>query len=338
MSGSRSNPAEQHLGDRLAALVDGELGHDARERVLAHLATCPKCKAEADAQRRLKNVFARTAAPPPSESFLARLQSLPGLGIDGIDGIDDIDDIDDTDHPGGPRTPVEGGFATGSSETTGLPGRGVFSVRSGRPDPFLGFLGYVPSGAHAAVLASERRGFRIHDVDKPEGERSVWLGRRFAFAAAGAVSLAAIALGGVTMGTPLPTGEQRAGGVGAANANASPLRSTGTPSAAVSDSGRRRATNPLSVQGSRPRSLAPTTAAAPLLAGAPARPGPHQRNQLTASLLAGAGVMSPLVRAVADGPPDGPRQGLTLNAAADFAPTTALKPGTGPLHADSRIR
>ncbi|MGE7383347.1 zf-HC2 domain-containing protein, partial [Serratia bockelmannii] len=35
-------PAEQHLGDRLAALVDGELKHDARERVLAHLATCSR--------------------------------------------------------------------------------------------------------------------------------------------------------------------------------------------------------------------------------------------------------------------------------------------------------
>ncbi|MER5782063.1 zf-HC2 domain-containing protein, partial [Streptomyces mobaraensis] len=33
-------------GARLAALVDGELGHDARERVLAHLATCWTCKAE----------------------------------------------------------------------------------------------------------------------------------------------------------------------------------------------------------------------------------------------------------------------------------------------------
>ncbi|MFE7121490.1 anti-sigma factor family protein, partial [Streptomyces sp. NPDC057654] len=78
-SGGQS-PAEQHLGDRLAALVDGELGHDSRERVLAHLATCGKCKAEADAQRRLKSVFAETAPPLPSEGFLARLQSLPGGG------------------------------------------------------------------------------------------------------------------------------------------------------------------------------------------------------------------------------------------------------------------
>ena len=42
-----------------------------RERVLAHLATCAKCKAEADAQRRLKNVFARDgpADRPPRASW-----------------------------------------------------------------------------------------------------------------------------------------------------------------------------------------------------------------------------------------------------------------------------
>lgn len=79
-SGGQS-PAEHHLGDRLAALVDGELGHDSRERVLAHLATCWKCKAEADAQRRLKSVFAEAAAPPLSDALLARLQNLPGAGI-----------------------------------------------------------------------------------------------------------------------------------------------------------------------------------------------------------------------------------------------------------------
>lgn len=55
--GQRRPGWESHLGDRLAELVDGELGADARERVLAHLATCTKCKAEADTQRRIRNVF-----------------------------------------------------------------------------------------------------------------------------------------------------------------------------------------------------------------------------------------------------------------------------------------
>ncbi|NBM17226.1 zf-HC2 domain-containing protein [Streptomyces sp. GC420] len=158
------SPAEQHLGDRLAALVDGELEHDARERVLAHLATCWRCKAEADAQRRLKSVFAQTAPPPPSEGLLARLQGLPGL-------------------PGGDGDPGRGG-----GDRRGF-GDAVFGMT---PEGF----GYVPSGPAASVLPGGDRehGFRIHDVGA--AERSASRGRRFAFAAAGAVSLAAIALGG----------------------------------------------------------------------------------------------------------------------------------------------
>ncbi|GAA3181326.1 MULTISPECIES: anti-sigma factor family protein [Streptomyces] len=151
-----ASPAEQHLGDRLAALVDGELGHDARERVLAHLATCGRCKAEADAQRRLKSFFAQAAPPGPSEGLLARLQGLPGGDPDG---------------PGG---------------GLGAFGRAEFD-RDG------GGFGYQPSsGAQAGEAhAPRQRGFRIHETERPAQPR-----RRFAFAAAGAVSLAALALGG----------------------------------------------------------------------------------------------------------------------------------------------
>lgn len=152
MSGAGPSPAEQHLGDRLAALVDGELKHDARERVLAHLATCAKCKAEADAQRRLKTLFVESAPPPLSAGLLARLQGLPGAGPEGPAGP-----------PGGPGGP-------GAARTPAAPGA----------DPFATF-GY-------AAPAAPREGFRIHEVGRPR--------RRFAFVAAGAVSLAAIALGG----------------------------------------------------------------------------------------------------------------------------------------------
>ncbi|MEV6110601.1 anti-sigma factor [Streptomyces sp. NPDC051940] len=79
------SPAEQHLGDRLAALVDGELSHDNRDRVLAHLATCPRCKVEADALRQLKSALAVVAPPPPSDGLLARLQGLPGMDDDALD-------------------------------------------------------------------------------------------------------------------------------------------------------------------------------------------------------------------------------------------------------------
>ncbi|MCY7364907.1 MAG: zf-HC2 domain-containing protein, partial [Frankiaceae bacterium] len=42
------------LGEQVAALVDGELDHAARERAQRHLAHCVTCRAEADAHRRLK--------------------------------------------------------------------------------------------------------------------------------------------------------------------------------------------------------------------------------------------------------------------------------------------
>ncbi|MFJ3900922.1 anti-sigma factor family protein [Streptomyces sp. NPDC090025] len=102
---------EHHLGDRLAALVDGELGHDARERVLAHLATCTRCKAEADAQRTLKSVFAAAAPPPPSAGLLARLQGLPGQPGGGDDRGGPFDDLL---RAGGVRSD---GFATAAPVT-----------------------------------------------------------------------------------------------------------------------------------------------------------------------------------------------------------------------------
>ena len=43
-----------HLGERLTALIDGELGHDEREKAHRHLAACADCRAEAEALRGLK--------------------------------------------------------------------------------------------------------------------------------------------------------------------------------------------------------------------------------------------------------------------------------------------
>ncbi|MFI2412286.1 zf-HC2 domain-containing protein [Streptomyces sp. NPDC018947] len=281
MSGSWPKPeghlAEQHLGDRLSALVDGELGHDARERVLAHVATCPKCKAEVDAQRRLKSVFAEAAPPAPSESFLARLQGLPGGG----------------DADGRRGSPLGGGdFSDGMP---GMPGKFEF--------------GYVPARPHSSLLpSSQDRGFRIHDVSRHESERSASRGMRFAFAAAGAVSLAAIALGGVTLGTPDTTTEARGSGSGS---NVTPLR-TQSAGAATPDAQRRRSVAPLlgQVRGQRTLGETPVAssgASAPLLPGLPAPSADAHREQrtkaLTAPVTAGAVAVSPLIRPLDAVPP-----------------------------------
>ncbi|MGR6997989.1 anti-sigma factor family protein [Yinghuangia aomiensis] len=65
-----------HPEDKLAAYVDGELGHEAREKVLAHLAQCAECRAEAEEQRRVKALLATSARPEPSGDLMARLLAL----------------------------------------------------------------------------------------------------------------------------------------------------------------------------------------------------------------------------------------------------------------------
>lgn len=251
MNGSDSGltPAEQHLGDRLAALVDGELGHDARERVLSHLATCWSCKAEADAQRRLKNVFADTAPPPPSDGLMARLQGLPGL-------------------PAGDDTgtgPLDGG-SRGSREKPGLFGR-VGS--GGSPLTF----DYLPGGRGAGALTPER-GFRVHTMD--ELGRTPSRSRRFAFVAAGAVSLAAIALSGALNpgtagGTPVASSGDRGG------ASAGPTRPAASATTTDRD-GRRRAAS--GDEAGRSQSTP----------SAPAATGPSVRARMLAGMSVPAGV------------------------------------------------
>lgn len=69
-----------HLGAELAALIDGELGHAARERVLRHLTRCAPCRTEVDDQRRLKTrlLGLGETAPGPAPDLAARLRALPG--------------------------------------------------------------------------------------------------------------------------------------------------------------------------------------------------------------------------------------------------------------------
>ncbi|MEU2251252.1 zf-HC2 domain-containing protein [Streptomyces sp. NPDC019224] len=248
MSGTDPTPAEQHLGDRLAALVDGELKHDARDRVLAHLATCTRCAAEAAAQRRLKNVFAQAAPPAPSEGFLARLQGLPGEPPGG-----------DDDRQGRPAG-GSGRFGDGLFPGTRPPG-GRADLTTG-PGPLDGF-GYLPAvhgGATALPAPPARSGFRIHEVGR-ETDRSPWRGRRFAFAAASAVSLAAIALGGALPTTTGSEAPNRAAGSGnTVTPVGSDARTGGATAGRRNGSG--QGTRVMSGQGDVPASLAVNTASA----------------------------------------------------------------------------
>lgn len=176
-------------------MVDGELSHDRRDRVLAHLATCASCKAEADDQRRVKSVFAKSALPPPPKDLLARLQGLPTMV---------------GEHAPPPPAPP----------SPPAPPAPHLPAASSSPPP------RAPLGGGA--LGDERE-YRIHG---PGAAARLHRGHRFAFAAAGAVSLAAFAIGGA-VGTagggasaPSASGGASASGTGTTQAVA--VRSTGT--------------------------------------------------------------------------------------------------------------
>lgn len=66
-----------HLDDLVAALVDNELGHDERDRALSHIMGCAPCRAEVDAQRRLKALLANQADPALSIRFTMTLLNVP---------------------------------------------------------------------------------------------------------------------------------------------------------------------------------------------------------------------------------------------------------------------
>jgi anti-sigma factor RsiW len=78
-----------HLGQRLSALIDGELDGEGRDRVLVHLAKCEPCRTEAVALRTLKRRMNALGDDGEADSALTgRLIGLVGLAsaLDGRAG------------------------------------------------------------------------------------------------------------------------------------------------------------------------------------------------------------------------------------------------------------
>jgi anti-sigma factor RsiW len=70
-----------HLGDRLSALVDGELDGAERDRAYAHLAGCEQCRTEAAELRALKRKLSALLSGAPAEAAMTRrLIAMTGPG------------------------------------------------------------------------------------------------------------------------------------------------------------------------------------------------------------------------------------------------------------------
>ncbi|GAA4230002.1 anti-sigma factor RsiW [Streptosporangium album] len=129
-----------HLGERVSALVDGELNHHERDRALSHLAFCAGCRSEVDAMRALKS----------------RLRSLDGPAMPA----DLTMSLLRMSEPGGPLPPRERPFPAGRT-FGGAPIPGMHSVappdnrprgRAGRPRRARR-AGYVAVGVASAAVA-----------------------------------------------------------------------------------------------------------------------------------------------------------------------------------------
>jgi anti-sigma factor RsiW len=71
-----------HLGQRLSALIDGELDAAERDRVLVHLARCDPCRGEAVALRTLKRRMSALGETAADGALTRRLMGLAGPGED----------------------------------------------------------------------------------------------------------------------------------------------------------------------------------------------------------------------------------------------------------------
>jgi anti-sigma factor RsiW len=74
---------KRHLGERLSALIDGELSDTQRERVLAHLAGCEDCRREAAALRLLKRRMHTLGDAAADDDLTWRLLALRPAGGQG---------------------------------------------------------------------------------------------------------------------------------------------------------------------------------------------------------------------------------------------------------------
>lgn len=72
-----------HLGQRLSALIDGELDTDDRERVLGHLARCGWCRDEAAALRTLKRRMNALGEAAAGAGLTGRLMDLSDISPGG---------------------------------------------------------------------------------------------------------------------------------------------------------------------------------------------------------------------------------------------------------------
>ncbi|MEV0801735.1 zf-HC2 domain-containing protein [Kribbella sp. NPDC050281] len=129
----------QHPMDKLSAVVDGELDHDSRDKVLSHLVSCDTCRAEVDAQRRLKARMATQELPEPSTDLMQRLMGVSSFSMEPREEVRPVLT------PAVSLFPQRSAFPAGRSGSTGPAPRTTRSRRR---------TGVLTAASSAAAVAS----------------------------------------------------------------------------------------------------------------------------------------------------------------------------------------
>jgi putative zinc finger protein len=159
-----------HLGDRAAALVDGQLSPDAADRATAHLATCRPCRDLVELERLIKHRLAALRGPAPSSDLVGRLLAMGG--------------------PAGPLPPRPG-------HVPGMPRPQTVPVHS------TAGAGAGAGGGVGLAPRTAARPARRPAATRPGGRPAVLTPRRARLAAAvlGALSVVGVGVAGVTVGS-----------------------------------------------------------------------------------------------------------------------------------------
>ncbi|HEX6577819.1 MAG TPA: zf-HC2 domain-containing protein [Jiangellaceae bacterium] len=122
----------KHIGERVTALVDDQLGHDDRDRALAHVMNCEQCRIEVERERETKAALRRLADVEPPASLVAALLALA--------------------EPGDPLPPQRRPFPGAAASPVGWRA-GTTRPGGGRPDTVTG-----PRRPDGAPRLNRRRG------------------------------------------------------------------------------------------------------------------------------------------------------------------------------------
>jgi hypothetical protein len=132
-----------HLGDRVTALVDGQLPIEATERAHSHLAHCRECRDAVEIERLMKARLSCLAGPAPDGDLLSRLLAMGG--------------------PSGPLPPREGHVPGSPRPMPVPPGRPADSRPAGRalpgraPKPGPGGPGRIAPRPNTPAAVRRRR-------------------------------------------------------------------------------------------------------------------------------------------------------------------------------------